>query len=196
MGLFGKKTDWGSRDGDPPGKRGLFGFGAPQPIPDTFSRSQLSKIFKHWAKNINKRDMYFQEFINLPDWNLNPLVPRALEVLNPAVKKSLDLTREPILRLQDYINVYEKLRYYQKTANKLEFAFKMMDLNGDGSVDVDDLTGFFLMTTGLSEDACRYHARQFFDDRQTPILRVTHDQMEQELPMIDFCTKFDLPDPK
>lgn len=143
FGWFSKKPQKGSSEGDPPPRGGFLGFGQHGPS-DHFSKAEVKKLNKHWAKTINRRDMNFQEFLNLPDWNHNPLVPRALELTNPAVKASSDLTKDPVLRLQDFINVYEKLRSYQKLDSKLEFGFKMMDFNQDGSVDENDLSIWYM----------------------------------------------------
>ncbi|CAD7961363.1 unnamed protein product [Amoebophrya sp. A120] len=174
---------------DPPVSKGFFGthYGPRE----KFTKAEIKKLNRHYAKRINKRDLSYQEFVNLPDWNQNPLVPRALEVLNKDVRNSTDLSKSPLLHLQDFINVYEKLRNYQTQEDKMKFAFQLLDYDEDGGISESDLTHFYVSVTGLSEDAARYHARDLLDGRSF----LSEDDFNASIPLIQFCARFDLPQP-
>ncbi|CAD7948741.1 unnamed protein product [Amoebophrya sp. A25] len=176
-------------DKEPPVTKGMFGgtYGPKEKL----SKSEIKKLNRYWARNINKRDMHYQEFINLAEWHGNPLVPRALEVLNSGVKESKDLSKSPTVRLQDFINVYEKLRNYQPRSSKMEFAFKLLDFDGDGRVNEGDIVHFLMTVTGISEDACRYHASEILEGRPA----FTRQEFEENVPLIQLCARFDLPQP-
>lgn len=52
----------------------------------------------------------------------------------------------------------------------------------------------YQFVTGLSEDAARYHARAWFEKKET-IKALNFEEWKKEVSLVDFCSKFDLPDP-
>ena len=83
--LFGKEDKKVSSDHDAKPSSGFLGFGSSGPK-ESFSKAEVKKLNKHWGRTINKRDIGFMDFLQIADWNMNPLVPRVLEIVNATVK--------------------------------------------------------------------------------------------------------------
>mmetsp|Transcript_90 Transcript_90/g.182 ORF Transcript_90/g.182 Transcript_90/m.182 type:complete len:220 (-) Transcript_90:343-1002(-) len=196
------------------GSRGWFSSSsAPQPGGPVLTKQEVKRLNRHWGKRINKRDLSYQEFLNLPDWQMNPLVPRTLEVVNDEVRVWRTTGKNPknaknnapVLHFQDYVAVFTKLRFQQLREQKVDFLIdKLMDFDGDGVVSEADLTYFFLLVTGLSDDAARYHAARCFanfanggGDGGEPVDMTTRPYLTKEevlalLPVTQLCARFDL----
>ena len=56
-------------------------------------------------------------------------------------------------------------------------------------ISLNDLSRFYQMTTGLSDDAAEYHARAYLGGRSG----ISMEEFKMEVSMKDICAKFDLP---
>ena len=77
--FFGSKPKRGSSHDEVP-EKGWFGS-----VKKTWTKRDETSLNKYWAKKINKRDILLQEFINLKEWGLSPLIPRSVATLRSDV---------------------------------------------------------------------------------------------------------------
>merc|ERR1712226_199199 len=130
-----------------------------------FSPGQIDRLHTRFRKLDVERNGFLQrqDFLRIPELTINPLGDRIIHAFFHG--------REDRLEFQDCVSVLSFFRPLSRTKaknktnskeNKLLFSFRMYDLDGDGSITVDELLAVLTMMMDNIEEKELYRIAEKF----------------------------------
>ena len=165
-------------------------------IGSCFTREEIQKIYNRFAQvdldGSNTLDV--DEFLQFPEFRLNPLAYR--------LKELLDREKKGVITFRDFIRVMSAFSHNARPEDKQRLAFQLYDLDDDGKISKDDLLGALKLTVSvgtdpdgnelaLDEDGLRTVVDHTFDEVAPGLAHIDYDSFVKvvTLPGSELLTK-------
>ena len=114
-------------------------------IGSCFTRDEIKRLYNRFSivdiDGSNSLDV--DEFLQFPEFRLNPLAYRLTELLDPG--------KTGAITFRGFIRVISAFSPAAKPDEKHRLAFSLYDLDDDGKISKDDLMGALKMTVSLGD---------------------------------------------
>eukprot|EP01118_Nematostelium_gracile_P000478 TRINITY_DN10540_c0_g1_i1.p1 TRINITY_DN10540_c0_g1~~TRINITY_DN10540_c0_g1_i1.p1 ORF type:complete len:185 (-),score=43.91 TRINITY_DN10540_c0_g1_i1:13-567(-) len=107
-----------------------------------FTEKELQRIYRRFQKldSDNSGTISTQEFVNIPELALNPLLERVINIF--------DSNRDGEIQFSEFISGLSVFATKGDPKEKLRFAFNIYDINGDGYISNGELFKVLKMMVG------------------------------------------------
>ncbi|KAJ3440203.1 protein phosphatase 3 regulatory subunit b alpha isoform type 1 [Anaeramoeba flamelloides] len=108
-----------------------------------FTKTQITKLYeKFMILNTQKNGrVSYQEFLNIPELASNPILERVISII--------DKNNNQFIEFSELIHTLSIFVVEEKKKERIDFVFKIYDLNGDGFISNGDL---FLVLKSMAGD--------------------------------------------
>ncbi|KAI9024708.1 calcineurin subunit B [Hyaloraphidium curvatum] len=109
-----------------------------------FSPDQITRLYRRFREidKDNSATITPDELFQIPELSLNPLAPRIIEVFSEDGRNELDF--------REFVTCLSVFARDVKREVKLQFAFRVYDVQSDGFIDFDELFSIMKMMVGTS----------------------------------------------
>ncbi|EAR90983.1 calcineurin Ca2+binding regulatory subunit CnaB (macronuclear) [Tetrahymena thermophila SB210] len=116
---------------------------APSENPCNFTPQEMKRLYKSFKKMDKDQsgDLEIDEFLSLPELSQNPLVRRVVSIF--------DKNKDGTISFEEFVTGLSAL-YSDNENAKLEFAFKVYDIEDDGYISNGELFSVLKMMVGTN----------------------------------------------
>ena len=120
-----------------------------------FSPSEINKLYKRFAKMAKSKneELQIKDILDIPAFNKNPIAERVLSIF--------DKNKDGNLSFVEFVNGLSILSLGADMDVKLNFAFQVYDLDGDGFISNGDL--FKVLKMMIGENLADIQLQQLVD---------------------------------
>jgi len=113
-------------------------------IGSCFTRKEIRRLYDKFRRvdKDNSNTLSVEEFMNLPQFKLNPLAFRLAQLLDP--KETGAIT------FRDFVHCMSSLSPHAPSELKMKLAFQIYDVDGDGGISESDLAEMIKTLTSTS----------------------------------------------
>ncbi|KAJ3433658.1 protein phosphatase 3 regulatory subunit b alpha isoform type 1 [Anaeramoeba flamelloides] len=120
-----------------------------------FTKTQITKLYeKFMILNTQKNGrVSYQEFLNIPELASNPILERVISII--------DKNKNQFIEFSELIQTLSIFVVEEKKKERIDFVFKIYDLNGDGFISNGDL--FLVLQSMVGENLKDIQLQQIVD---------------------------------
>ena len=137
-------------------------------IGSCFTRPEIQRLYNRFraVDDDDDKTLSLEEFMNFPEFRLNPLAYRLKEILDPRETGSI--------KFGDFVRIMSAFSPSAPDNRKYELAFQLYDADHDGKISKEDLTSTLKLTTYLGEKG---KENELNEDNLAEVVEKTFDEV-------------------
>lgn len=145
-------------------------------IGSCFTRPEIQRLYNRFraVDDDDDKTLSLEEFMNFPEFRLNPLAYRLKEILDPNGSGSITFKR--------FVNIMSAFSPSAPDSRKFELAFQLYDADHDGKISKEDLTSTLKLTTYIGDKG---KDNEFNEDDLVDVVDKTFEEVVPGLDHID-----------
>jgi len=167
-----------------------------------FSASQIKRLYSRFS-NLDKRNNAYlsrEDFLRIPELAINPLGER---IVTSFFVPTSETGQEQGINFKDFVKALARFRRHEgnkhhplnKTENKLEYAFKMYDIDNTNKISKDNICYILSLMVGAnksSEQLVAIAARTMLEADEDKDGYIDFEEFKKAMEKTDFQSKMSI----